>query len=401
MSVARRGIPRRMSPSTPKGPHLLLGFFSDLPDPRVERTRLHPLLTVVVLAVLGVLCGAEGWDDLHAFGEAKATWLATFLDLQEGIPSADTFRRVFEMLQPKAFAACFQRFVDTLAQTRAARADTKHIAIDGKTLRHSFDTATGRSALHLVHAWCVEQHVLLGQLATDAKSNEITILPALLDMLDLKGATVTIDAMGCQKRVAAKILAGGGSYVLTLKDNHPTLRAEVEALFERDRQKGSHAMASTFFEPHRGHGRQEGRFGRALAVPDDLQGREEWAGLTSVVCVESVRMTQGVRTEERRYYLSSHPPDAETLARLIRGHWSIENELHWSLDVAFSEDSSRIRAGNGAENYALMRRVALMLLKRFTEVKRGIKAKQKIASWSNDVLLAVLMTGLGTEDATS
>ena len=278
-----------MSSSEVQGAKALLSFFSALDDPRVARTRKHPLLTVVVIATLGVICGAEGWEELHVFGTKKLTFLATFLDMRNGVPCADTFRRVFEALRPRVFAACFERFVQALAASSSARQGHQHIAIDGKTLRHSFDTATGQTALHLVHAWSVDHRLLLGQVATAEKSNEITAIPALLAMLDLRNTLVTTDAMGCQKAIVDDIVKGGGDYLLALKDNHPTLCAEVDALFEEDSAR-KQRLASSACERTTGHGRIETRYVRALPAPTTLSGYKEWKGLTSLVCVSSVRL---------------------------------------------------------------------------------------------------------------
>jgi len=391
-----------MTSSEVQGAKTLVGFFSDLPDRRVARTQRHSLVEVVVIAVLGVICGAEGWDELHEFGKAKAAFLSTWLELRCGIPSADTIRRIFESLGTKAFSASFERFVQALANNDAATpvGGQKHIAIDGKTLRGSLHRASKRSALHLVHAWCVDNSLLLGQLATEEKSNEITAIPALLKMLDLRNAVVTIDAMGCQKDIAADIVNAKGDYVLTLKDNHPKLRTEVEALFAADLLRKSRALADSACDTNKAHGRTETRHVRALEMPEGSAACTEWKGLKSIVCVSSVRIIGDARSEEMRYYISSLEANAEVLAAKIRRHWSVENELHWCLDVAMSEDKSRIRAGNGAQNFATLRRVALMLLKREKTVKMGIKAKQKAAGWSNDLLVRMLLGGLGDAAAT-
>lgn len=388
-----------MSSSDRKGTETLLGFFSDLEDPRVNRTKLHPLINIVMIATLGVICGCEGWDELHHFGEIKLTFLSTFLDMRNGVPSADTIRRLFEALEPKAFAGSFERLVQALASAHAGQSlpSNKQIAVDGKTLRGSVNAAIDRTALHLVHAWYVEKSVLLGQVATSEKSNEITAIPALLAMLDLRNATVTIDAMGCQKEIAAAIVDKQGDYVLSLKDNHPTLRAEVEALFEEDRRKRT-PTADAICEMSKGHGRTETRWVRTLTAPTALFERAEWKGIKSLACVSSVRIVDGERSEERRLYISSLESNALEIAAKIRNHWRVENELHWTLDVALREDDSRISAGNGSENFAMLRRVAVMLLKREKTIKMGIRAKQKAAGWSNDQLVRTLVAGMRDPD---
>ena len=249
-----------------------------------------------------------------------------------------------------------------------------------------------------MHAWCVDHHLLLGQVATSEKSNEITAIPALLALLDLRATTVTTDAMGCQKAIAEEIRKGGGEYLLALKDNHPTLCPEVETLFEQDATRKQRVADSTS-ERSKGHGRVETRYVRALCAPTTLPGYKEWKDLKSLVCVSSVRCIGEHRSEERRFYLTSLDADAKELAQKIRRHWDVENALHWTLDVAMAEDASRIRSTNGTENFAMLRRVALMLLKREKSVKMGIRAKQKAAGWSNDNLVRILFAGLADVDA--
>ena len=380
-----------MSPSTATGAAAFISLFANLRDPRVERTRKHPLANVVVIAVLGVLAGCEGWDDVHDWGILKQEWLSTFLDLREGIPSADVVRRVFEAIRPKEFQACFAKLI---AAWVATMTEPRVVAIDGKTLRRSFDTATGRTPLHLVHAWMANHHILLGQLATDAKSNEITAIPALLEMLDLRGSVVTMDAMGTQKAIIAKVVEKNADYVVAPKDNHPTLRAEVEKALEPLMQASRAPKRQRSYERSEAHGRTETRTVFSLAAPAQLFERDEWAKLTSLVGIRSTRYVDGKLSIENRYYLASPPPDAHVLAGVIRSHWSVENQLHWCLDVQLREDSSRIRSRNGADNFAWLRRFALMKIKRYPLRKRGVAATQRLANAANELLLNLLLTEL-------
>ena len=369
-----------------------LSFFAHLRDPRVQRTRKHPLINVVVIAVLGVLAGCQGWDDLHDWGVVKQVWLSAFLNLAEGIPSADVFRRVFEALRPKEFQACFTTFIEALVRSVMGK---KIIAVDGKTLRHSFDAATARTPLHLVHAWLAGHHILLGQLATEAKSNEITAIPALLDMIDIKGGIVTMDAMGSQKAIVAKVVEGKADYAIALKDNHPTLRAEVEQALQpvmaSAPQRGP--KNQRFFERTEKHGRTETRTVFAMLAPPTLFERDEWVNLRTVVAIRSTRSTEGKLSVENRYYLSSLLPDARLLATVIRSHWSVENQLHWCLDVQMGEDASRIRSRNGADNFAWLRRFALMKIKHYPKFRRGVAATQRLLNASDELLLDILLTG--------
>jgi predicted transposase YbfD/YdcC len=361
--------------------------FESLKDPRVERTRRHKLMDIVVISVLAVICYADGWSDIHDFGKAREAWLRRFLELPNGIPCDDTFRRVFAALDPGQFQACFVSWVQSLV----GATDGKLVAVDGKTVRHSFAGEEGKGPLHLVSAWVGENQAVLGQLATDSKSNEITAIPQLLELLDLRGATVTIDAMGCQKAIAEKIIDAGADYILALKDNHPTLHQEVVQFFEA-------AQAEAFRDTRcdqdetvdGGHGRIELRRVFASDDIDWLADKPCWKGLRSVVMVESERSLGDKTSFERRYYLSSLPAEAAHLGERIRGHWGIENQLHWVLDMAFDEDRSRIRRGHGPDNFALLRKIALILLKQEKTLRRGVEAKRKRAAWDHDYVLRVL-----------
>ena len=370
----------------------LAHHFADLTDPRIDRSRLHELLDIIALAICAVVAGADSWDDIEDFGNAKHDWLKTFLDLPNGIPCHDTFRRLFERLDPDEFQKGFLVWIEALHEAT----ERQVIAIDGKTLRRSFDRAKGKSALHMVHAWATANHLLLGQLAVDEKSNEITAIPKLLKMLEISGAIVTIDAMGCQKEIARTIRGRKADYVLALKANHERLFEQVVAFWDG---ACGRAMKGPDIDYHRewseGHGRTEARRCWATSDLDWLVGREEWEGLQSVVFVESERFLGDSLSVETRYYLSSLPNDAELLNQTVRSHWGVENSLHWVLDVTFQEDRSRIKKENAPENFGLLRRLALCLLKKEPSSKRSIKGKRLRASWDEGYLQRVLCGNAG------
>jgi predicted transposase YbfD/YdcC len=365
----------------------LAHHFADLNDPRIDRSRLHELLDIVAIAICAVVAGADSWDDIEDFGNAKHDWLKTFLDLPNGIPSHDTYRRLFERLDPDEFQKGFLGWIEALHEAT----ERQVVAIDGKTLRRSFDRAKGQSALHMVHAWATANHLLLGQVAVDEKSNEITAIPKLLKMLAISGAIVTIDAMGCQKEIARTIRGRKADYVLALKANHERLFEQVVAFWDGACGRG---MKGPDINYHRewseGHGRTEARRCWATSALDWLVGREEWEGLRSVVFVESERFIGESLSVETRYYLSSLPNDAGLLNQAIRSHWGVENSLHWVLDVTFNEDRSRIEKENAPENFGLLRRLALCLLKKESTSKRSIKGKRLRASWDEAYLRRVL-----------
>jgi predicted transposase YbfD/YdcC len=366
--------------------------FAGLTDPRIDRSRLHELLDIIAIAICAVVAGADSWDDIEDFGNAKITWLETFLELPNGIPSHDTFRRLFERLDPAEFQKGFLGWIEALHEAT----ERQVIAIDGKTLRRSFDRAKGKSALHLVHAWATANHLLLGQVAVDQKSNEITAIPKLLEMLWISGAIVTIDAMGCQKEIARTIRDRKADYVLALKANHGRLYEQVVAFWDgtcaglrKGPDIGYHREWS------RGHGRDEARRCWATSDLDWLEGRQEWEDLKSVVIVEAERFIGDKLSVETRYYLSSLANDAEVLNGAVRSHWGVENSLHWVLDVTFDEDRSRIKKENAPENFGLLRRLALCLLKKESTSKRSIKGKRLRASWDEGYLQRILCGNAG------
>lgn len=369
-------------------------YFADLPDPRVERTRAHALLDLVTIAFCAVLCGANDWVAVATFGEEKAEWLRTLLELPHGIPSHDTFGRVFARLDPVAFERGFAAWSAALAGVLPPQV----IAVDGKTSRRSHERGRGLGPLHLVSAWATESGLTLGQVATDAKSNEITAIPALLELLALRGCTVTLDAVGCQTAIAAQVVAQGGDYVLALKENHPTLLDAVQVAFvEAQRTVDTRQAPPDLTRDHRvekGHGRQEQRVVWALGDPvllTYLNPAGAWPKLTSVVMVQATRhlTASDTHTAATRYFLSSLPPDAPRLAAAIRAHWGIENRLHWQLDVTFTDDLSRVRRDHGAQNLAVLKRLGLNRL-RLDPTPGSLATKRFRAALNHDYLLRLL-----------
>jgi predicted transposase YbfD/YdcC len=362
--------------------------FSDLTDPRMEGKIRHSLLDMVVITICAVVSGADTWVDVEAYARAKREWLEGFLELPNGIASHDTFGRVFCLLCPTELQDCFGKWVRAVAEVVGGEV----VAIDGKTLRRSYDSASGTPAIHMVSAWAAANSMVLGQLKTDAKSNEITAIPALLKALELHGCIVTIDAMGCQKEIVAQIVAQEADYVLGLKANQPTLHEAVCELFAQIRQElpETEALCSYHETTERDHGRLETRRCWVLVADPGLPGHKDWPKLKTLAMVESERCVGQKTTREWRYYISSIDCGAEKMLTAIRQHWGIENSVHWILDIAFREDESRVRTGHAAENLAIVRHLALNLLKQEKTAKIGTKAKRLKAGWDNDYLLKVL-----------
>jgi predicted transposase YbfD/YdcC len=377
-----------------------LRFFSDLPDPRTGNHIPHKLHNLLIIAIFAVICGADGWAEVQLWGRCKYKWLGTFLELPGGIPSHDTFGRVFALLDPVALERCFLAWMAAVVELSNGRL----VSIDGKSLRRSFEHGWDKSGMsHLLSAFVSQgdNRLVFSQMAVEDKENEIVAIPRLLALLELKGAVVTIDAIGCQREIAGKIIEAGADYILPVKDNQPALHAKVESLMSDlvlDHDKKIAGTRAGYYEQReQGHGRLETR---QVWVSDDISslGKELlglWPGLSSIAMVKRTRQNLGdfsgkISVECCFYILSLKGLDASAVAGYIRGHWAVENNLHWQLDVSFREDDNRIRKGNGAENYSRLCRIALNLLKRDKSLKIGIKGKRLNAGWDNDYLLQLI-----------
>jgi predicted transposase YbfD/YdcC len=366
----------------------IVEHFSGIEDPRRYNKR-HLLQDIIVIAICAAVCGADDWNVVEEFGHAKKSWFGKFLKLPHGIPSHDTFRRVFALLDPEQFRRGFMQWVQAIYEVTGGQV----VPIDGKQLRRSHDKTLGKKAIHMVSAWAAENHVVLGQIKVNDKSNEITAIPQLLDLLEISGCIVTIDAMGCQREIARKIvMEKEGDYVLALKGNQSGLFEDVKGLFEHAQKEGFENCEYHRTEEN-GHGRFEIRECRTLSTSESVASIEsltKWHGLRSVIMVKSTRVVGHRRTGETRYYISSLSGDAKQALEAVRGHWGIENGVHWVLDIAFREDECRIRKGNGAQNFAILRHIALNLLKQEKTAKCGIKNKRLKAGWDESYLLKVL-----------
>lgn len=364
--------------------------FQTLQEPRIDRTQLHPLPNIVFIAVCALLAGANDFVGMANFGKSKRDWLAKFLDLSNGIPSHDTFGRVIAALDPDQFVQCFLTWVRAFDDTASGRL----IAIDGKTARASLDRASGQHPLHVVSAWAKDARLVLGQVAVDEKSNEITAIPKLLALLELEGALVTIDAMGCQKDIAAQIRERGADYLLAVKGNQDHLQEDIihhfAALDEAAAQGERTGRPTAFTTQDARHARDERRRCEATAVPETLRNRDAWKDLTSISRVTRTYVERGVEKSEVRYFISSLPANATRLGEAVRGHWSVENGLHWVLDVAFAEDRSRARTEHAQENLSLLRRWAVSLLRQDVTRKGSIEKKRLMAGWDEQNLEKLL-----------
>lgn len=373
-----------MSPKT----HIktLIRHFSSVTDPRLDRKKLHSLTAILVISICAAICGAEEWTEIELFGKSKRKWFKTFLDLPNGIPSHDTFARVFARLDPVEFQKCFISWLDYLKNS----VDSDIISIDGKTLRNSFDKASSKAAIHMVSAWSSNNGCVLAQTKVDEKSNEITAVPKLLELLDLADCVVTMDAMGCQKEHAAKIIEKGGDYLLALKGNQSGFHQEViEYCKDAVESNFDSVQQNKIKTTEKGHGRIETRHYHLITDLSWSKKAEQWAGIKAVGAVKAFRKIDGKETSETRFYCTSLD-DVKAFAKAVRNHWNVENQLHWVLDVAFREDKCRIRKDNAPENFAILRHIALNLLKKEKSIKNGIKSKRLNAGWDEEYLFKVL-----------
>lgn len=365
----------------------LKAHFQDLPDPRSPVNRRHLLLDVVVISICGIVAGADGPEGIAAWAKTRKSWLGKYLELPNGLPSKDCIRRVLMRLEPAAFQQCFHHWIESLVGPLGA----SFLNIDGKTLRRSHDRKRKLGALHLVSVWAVEHSLTLAQVATAEKSNEITAIPLLLDLVDVKGAIVTIDAMGCQKAIAAKIVAGEGDYVLPVKGNQGSLEQALEDFFDPHVEDDFATVPVSRLESEETHhGRLEKRSYVQVDVPEDFAVLKQWKGLRTLGMVIRTREINGQETGEVQYYISSLKRDVKTFAKAVRGHWGIENSCHWVLDMTFREDENRHRDRSLTENVAWLRRFALGLLKRHPDKKTSLAMKRRIAGWSEDFLSEVV-----------
>ena len=360
--------------------------FAELTDPR-RREVTYPLINVVVIAVCAVICGADDFVAIAKFGRTKRKWFAKFLDLKSGIPSHDRFNAILAAIKPDEFEKCLLSWIVALHEI----SDGQIVAIDGKTLRRSFDKASNKSAIHMVSAWATANHISLGQVVVDAKSNEITAIPKLLEMLEISGSLVTIDAMGCQTEIARRIVEADADYCLSAKGNQPTLHQGIVNFFDDHLEDDFTRTQVRRYKTHeKGHGREETRYYYICPVPKDLPDRSRWAHLRAIGITVNITRRDGKDCVEVRYDILSKYISARRFAEAVRGHWGIENNLHWQLDVTFQEDQCRIRKGHADANFSILRRTALSMLKNESTLKVGIKNKRLTAGWDETYLAKVL-----------
>jgi predicted transposase YbfD/YdcC len=365
----------------------ITSHFAGLADPR-DNNKRHKLLDIVVIAICAAICGADSWEDVELFGNAKHKWFKGFLELAHGIPSHDTFGRVFALLDAEQFQAGFVEWIQAVEELTAGQI----VAVDGKALRRSHDKGKGKGAIYMVSAWASANGLVLGQQKVDDKSNEITAIPQLLDRLEVAGCIVTVDAIGCQVKVVAKIIEKQADYVLPVKENQGKLYETLRLLFD-DPVEIKRVRCDYHKTMDKGHGRIEVRECWTTSHGEYLRyiaSQAQWPGLQTVAMVQAERRIGEQSSVERRYFISSLAPDAKQLLRAVRGHWGIENQLHWVLDIAFREDDCRVRTGNGAQNFAVLRHIALNLLKREKTLKASIHGKRLKAGWDHDYLVTVL-----------
>ncbi|MCJ7775931.1 MAG: ISAs1 family transposase [Desulfobulbaceae bacterium] len=368
----------------------LITHFSKVTDERREQGKRHALIDIIAIAIVGVICGADDWVSIELVGKAKEKWFRTFLELPHGIPSHDTFGKVFAWLDPEEFQACFMEWIRDIATMSVGQV----IAIDGKTIRRSHDQANGKGPIHLVNAWASQNELVIGQRKVESKSNEITAIPELLRMLDVHGCIVTIDAIGTQKEIAKQIRAQKADYVLAVKGNQGDLHFRISSMFAVDRKEGFKASPFEHARTvNKGHGRIEIRNCWVTGDPEYLgyaDPEQKWDGLRSIAIIESIRRTDTKETKQLRYFISSLEPEAAKMLSHVRAHWGVENQLHWSLDMVFREDENRARKGHTQENFAMMRKIALNVLRKEKTKKCGAKGKRLICAMDHDYLLKVL-----------
>ena len=361
--------------------------FQDLTDPR-RREGTYPLVNIVVMALCAVISGADDFVSIAKWANMKKDWLAKFLDMSAGVPSHDRFNAILGALKPAEFEKCLLSWITALHAISGGQV----VAIDGKTLRRSFDAASSKAAIHMVSAWATANHISLGQVVTDAKSNEITAIPKLLEILEIQGCLVTIDAMGCQREIAGQIVEAKADYVLAVKDNQPKLHEAIHEFFAQHLEDDCESIACRRYESHeKGHGRLDDRYYYLAKLSDDFPFKEKWPGLKAIgMAVRVTEHQSGKQSDDVRYYIASRYLSGKKFAAAVRGHWGVENSLHWQLDVTFGEDQSRLRKGHADANFSLLRRTSLSLLKNNQTEKVGVKNKRLCAAWDDEYRLKVL-----------